>query len=571
MKTDNSAGYRELEAARRRTRLIQQDYAPTRDELDQKLKQDYPFLRDDYLKDILPNPDEYKQGLPDLPLSEQPGDYPVRKGPRLLAQAGGPVPAESVQKDGVGTPVQTRTIWATPVDLPAPEKKPEVTPEAVVKAKVATQTLDGIKDKDQKAKVAKTLVDTDPELAAAMKKAQVNEFTSELGYLFEQLSAAIDKREPDREFWKNKMANADKPVKTLNEARESSDKRASQLIRAREADLREAEFGLREKELNGRLTDAEIQRERLKLETQRLKIQADKEVQANDPNSEASRQVQDFVKLTPMGAKLTPDQISKIRASDWGLVKEVNEGNAKLEELKMKIEAQKEEAANRRADRAAAREQTQAIRDAAAAAKKEEKDQKRADAEAELQVGGFTIAPGARPTKKSQEEMAKGYENYLNINSGLERWKNLYEDAGTEQGWGTVKTEMDAERMSIVMALKEMQNLGVLNGQDYTFLSKQLPDTTSWTPQLDRTIRAQFKIFETQMKDRINNRAKARGYVWAEADGAQAAPAETGNKSGSTQPVAPPQKTIKSYKVSPDGKMRVPVYSDDTTGPVERM
>lgn len=513
------------------------------------LEKDYPFLRPDYLKDVV-QPVDPRQGEPDAPVYQDMPKDPREDGRQLVADAGPTFPASAVQK--------------------LPDVKPDqldaVKPATVVKAQAAATALGGMTDKDQKQKAARTLIETDPEMATAIKQARENKFGSELGYLFEQLSAAIDKRAPDKEFWNKKMADADAPVKQAQQIAETIEKRQSQSLRARESDLREAEFGLREKELNGRLTDAEVQRERLKLENKMNEQKLREGQELKDPESAQSKRVQQYVGLTQIGKDLSPDQVKLLSASDWPMIKDLEEGRIKIENVRAALEEKRLEAGERSKDRALQREIVASNKDQARQDRVDRDADKKAEGLAKVQVGGFVLAPGARPSDDDAKKMKTSAENYLNINSGLQRWKSLYENNGTEQGWGTVKDTMEKEKQSIVMQLKDMENLGVLSGDDAVRLEAQLPDTTSWKPMTDKTIRSAFKTFETQLRDRLRNGAKTRGYVWSEdPDHPAQEQAPTTNKSG------PAVKTVDHYLQSPDGKRRVPVYSDGTYGKEERM
>lgn len=458
---------------------------------------------------------------------------------------------------GGGVPAQYRSITANPVDLGVPEdiqvSSPVVVPfKAPVVTPLPVPPSARKKMAETEGKAVRALTDLEK-----LQNEQASSHSSDvLVAALERMSNTFANRPNDGQM----ARSAENHTRSLAE---NYDKRQSSKMREVEAKLREQEMGLRVEDQALRKDEQALRSQALKQKLQADEADAKRRAQLLDPNSPQSKNVQKMVSGSKyLSTVFTPEEIGMLSAADAELLFEREDKNLSAAEraadrsqrwasLKEQIAARKEIAQMQRDAQAEAKK-------AAAEAKAEAAKQKDANAMAELSVGGLQIAPGARPTKKSAETMSTNMEKYNNINGNLDALEMLFNQAGTEQLPTQSKALMDGLVNAIGMDLKEMQNLGVLNGQDWVLLKQQMPDVTGFgVPRTNETIRKQFESFRRQLADKVSNSAKARGYVW-EGPAAKTQPA----------PEAP-KRPAKSYRYSPDGKKRVPVYEDGSFGPEE--
>lgn len=130
-------------------------------------------------------------------------------------------------------------------------------------------------------------------------------------------------------------------------------------------------------------------------------------------------------------------------------------------------------------------------------------------------VPGFDIAQGFRPDAKSAEEIRKlsGARNV--IQNEVSKLRDLVKKSGTEFGFGEDQAAMEQSAQRVMLNLKELENLGVLNGPDVGVLAKSFMNPTDLRNQFrnNKTVLDSFDNFEKYLNDRVSGVASARGYA----------------------------------------------------------
>lgn len=95
-------------------------------------------------------------------------------------------------------------------------------------------------------------------------------------------------------------------------------------------------------------------------------------------------------------------------------------------------------------------------------------------------VDGETAIPGMKPiagtkiTKDSVTKVKDAFAKYTDFKAQLTEYRNLIDANGAEV-IGENADQLEAYNTGLAMTLKELQNLGVLNGPDLALLQKQIP------------------------------------------------------------------------------------------------
>jgi hypothetical protein len=153
-------------------------------------------------------------------------------------------------------------------------------------------------------------------------------------------------------------------------------------------------------------------------------------------------------------------------------------------------------------------------REAALAARQDAADLKEQNYRQTVAVPGFDIAPGFRPNDKSAGELRNISTARNVIGTELRNLRNLVEKNGTEYGFGAAQNQMQNAAQRIQLNLKELENLGVLNGPDMEILAKSFADPTSLRNQFrdNKTLLNSYDDFDNYLTARVNETGKARGY-----------------------------------------------------------
>jgi predicted TIM-barrel enzyme len=89
-------------------------------------------------------------------------------------------------------------------------------------------------------------------------------------------------------------------------------------------------------------------------------------------------------------------------------------------------------------------------------------------------INGLSTIPNTLISKESVNRAKTSYERYLDVSRQLDNYEQMYSEAGTELV-GSKAEAMNAAYRGILMSLKELENLGVLNGQDLLIMQDMVP------------------------------------------------------------------------------------------------
>ena len=149
--------------------------------------------------------------------------------------------------------------------------------------------------------------------------------------------------------------------------------------------------------------------------------------------------------------------------------------------------------------------------------RKEEAQEKKDIARKETEVPGYDFSPGARPTADDAKKLKDSAVASDNVSLEMERMRELVKDVGPEIWYGDAHDLMNQHLEAIKMELKNFYQLGALTGPDVIALTKLFPDPTSlrnWAKvNAGGKLMERFDIFERDLKARLENQAKRRGYV----------------------------------------------------------
>lgn len=141
---------------------------------------------------------------------------------------------------------------------------------------------------------------------------------------------------------------------------------------------------------------------------------------------------------------------------------------------------------------------------------KEEKEQ------AQLKVYGANPMEGFTPTPKDAQEVKKGRASRDAIMADLQRLDELYAKHGS-RAYGDQSTQMEALSRSIQLKLKEVENLGVLNGPDLGLIESMVPNPASLLENAKSAIgqdryKAKRDFFVNKLEDQFDSGMRAVGY-----------------------------------------------------------
>lgn len=131
-----------------------------------------------------------------------------------------------------------------------------------------------------------------------------------------------------------------------------------------------------------------------------------------------------------------------------------------------------------------------------------------------VSVPGFDIQEGILPSSTDAEALKKAAQNADVIKTQLADLHGLVTEYGTEYGFGDHQARMQNDAERIKLNLKELENLGVLNGPDVEVLNRSFMNPTDLSNQFrsNKTILNSFDNFGNYLDQRVDSTAKARGY-----------------------------------------------------------
>lgn len=163
-----------------------------------------------------------------------------------------------------------------------------------------------------------------------------------------------------------------------------------------------------------------------------------------------------------------------------------------------------------------------------------EKGQLKAGANAA--VDGETAIPGMKPiagtkiTKDSVTKVKDAFAKYTDFKTQLSEYRSLI-DANGAEAIGENADALEAYSTGLAMTLKELQNLGVLNGPDLALLQKQIPAAAGFKATLksaaygaagQNSLKPRLDALASTMDSKFASMARANGFQMG--DTAPAAP-----------------------------------------------
>lgn len=141
-----------------------------------------------------------------------------------------------------------------------------------------------------------------------------------------------------------------------------------------------------------------------------------------------------------------------------------------------------------------------------------------ADAAAIGSIGDYVVAPHANPTKDDVKKFKNSVEAFEQIESLSMDLGKLIKRHGTEVLPTRAKDEMSSKLIAMQLKLKELNNLGVLNGPDLMLLNKQLPNPTEVRAGLKEMMdpgraSANLDHFNESLRKIVDASAHVRGFV----------------------------------------------------------
>lgn len=92
-------------------------------------------------------------------------------------------------------------------------------------------------------------------------------------------------------------------------------------------------------------------------------------------------------------------------------------------------------------------------------------------------INGLSLIPNTLISKESVNKTKQAYDTYLNLQKQIESLKEQYKANGTELV-GNKAEVMKATTRGVQLTLKELENLGVLNGPDLSLMEQMVPNPT---------------------------------------------------------------------------------------------
>ncbi len=149
-----------------------------------------------------------------------------------------------------------------------------------------------------------------------------------------------------------------------------------------------------------------------------------------------------------------------------------------------------------------------------------------------IDIPGLTPIPGAKITKDSVKKLKDQTSVYEDLKKQIANYQGMYEQFGTELT-GSNADVLRSAATGIKLALKELQNLGVLNGPDLGLMNFQVPDAAGLmakgrsflNPALGDPVKARLGQLSKMMDMKYDTAIKANGFARGGESQPAAAPA----------------------------------------------
>lgn len=130
-----------------------------------------------------------------------------------------------------------------------------------------------------------------------------------------------------------------------------------------------------------------------------------------------------------------------------------------------------------------------------------------------LDIPGLAPIQGAKITKKSVDEVKKASESYNDFMQQLKDYETLYNQVGTE-AVGANAEALQAMATGMKLTLKELENLGVLQGPDLGLMNQMVPDAGGVLAKgrglMNPVLGNQFKSKAETLRKRIEGKYNAK-------------------------------------------------------------
>jgi len=128
-------------------------------------------------------------------------------------------------------------------------------------------------------------------------------------------------------------------------------------------------------------------------------------------------------------------------------------------------------------------------------------------------VPGFQVADGAMPTKDDVKKFKTQVVAHDKAQSVIMKLRGYVKEYGTEILPTQGKKDMRQALVETQLQLKELANLGVLNGPDLELMLKELPDPTALADNLNPFAGGQINKVIASMQDILKDKLKIEGEV----------------------------------------------------------
>jgi hypothetical protein len=222
----------------------------------------------------------------------------------------------------------------------------------------------------------------------------------------------------------------------------------------------------------------------------------------NDPSSGQSKAIRaQYAQMFPHLAK--DPGFEGLSAND------IKNGLSDPLKLKESIEARKEAALQRSADR-------QAMLGARTQDKADAKAEKEENYQASVKIPGLEVQPGFRPTPEAAKKVRDAKATRDSMSATLDALEGVYNDSGTNMVGDDSNTQSSLVE-SLKMELKNLQTLGALSGSDYASLERQIPDPTSFGENAKGMVgldsfKSKVAAFRTALENKLGATASNAGY-----------------------------------------------------------